>query len=100
MALGILYVTHATENDAVTLCNSLLNEKLIACANYFPINSIFNWKNKNVNEKEIVSLIKFNKNKIQEVEKRIKELHSYEVPCIMEITASSNKEFENWIKNQ
>ena len=100
MALGLLYVTHPTKIDAEALCKSLLDENLIACANFFPINSIFNWENEKVNENEIVSLIKFNKNKIDEVEKRIKELHSYEVPCIMRITASANIEFEKWINNQ
>ena len=100
MGLGLLYVTHQNEKEADALCQSLLDDNLIACANLFPINSIFNWENKKTKENEIVSLIKFNKNKIDEIEKRIKELHSYEVPCIIRITATANNEFENWINNQ
>ena len=100
MGLGLLYVTHPNKKEAEVLCNSLLDEKLIACANLFPIDSIFNWENKKTKENEVVSLIKFNKNKIEEIEKRIKELHSYEIPCIIRISASANNEFENWVNDQ
>ena len=100
MGLGLLYVTHANENDAEVLCKSLLNEKLISCANFFPVNSIYNWENKLIKENETVSLIKFEKSKIDEVENRIKELHPYEVPCIMRIPANANIEYEKWINEQ
>ena len=100
MGLGLLYVTHANENDAEVLCKSLLNEKLISCANFFPVNSIYNWKNKLIKENETVSLIKFEKSKIDEVENRIKELHPYEVPCIMRIPANANIEYEKWVNEQ
>ena len=100
MAIGLLYVTHPNMKDAEELCKSLLDEKLISCANLFPINSIYEWKEEFIKENEIVSLIKFNKNKIEEIEKRIKELHTYEVPCIMRITANANSEFEKWINYQ
>ena len=53
-----------------------------------------------IKENETVSLIKFDKTKIEEVEKRIKELHPYEVPCIMRIPADANIEFEKWINSQ
>tara|TARA_B100001113_G_C21099794_1_gene618227 strand:- start:1450 stop:1758 length:309 start_codon:yes stop_codon:yes gene_type:complete len=100
MGIGLLYVTHANEVDAEVLCNSLLNENLISCANFFPIKSMYKWENKINKENETVSLIKFNKSKIDEVEKRIKELHPYEVPCIMRIPANANIEFEKWINSQ
>lgn len=100
MGIGLLYVTHASINDAELLCKVLLNEKLISCANFFPINSIYEWDNKIINENETVSLIKFNKINVDEVEKRITELHPYEVPCIMRIPADANIEFEKWINSQ
>ena len=100
MGIGLLYVTHANEADAELRCESLLNEKLISCANFFQIKSMYNWEKKIIKENETVSLIKFDKTKIEEVEKRIKELHSYEVPCIMRIPADANIEFEKWINSQ
>ena len=100
MGLGLIYITHPNEEEAEALCNSLLEEKLIACANLFPIKSIFHWNNDKSKENEVVSLIKFNNNKIDEIEKRIKELHSYEVPCIINISATANTEFEKWVNNQ
>ena len=100
MGIGLLYVTHANEADVELLCESLLNEKLISCANFFQIKSIYNWEKNIIKENETVSLMKFDKTKIEEVEKRIKELHSYEVPCIMRIPANANIEFEKWITSQ
>ena len=100
MGIGLLYVTHANKNDAELLCKILLNENLISCANFFPINSIYKWDNKIINENETVSLIKFNKSNIVKVEKRINELHPYEVPCIMRIPVDTNIEFEKWINSQ
>ena len=61
---------------------------------------MYNWDKKIIKENETVSLIKFDKTKIEEVEKRIKELHPYEVPCIMRIPADANIEFEKWINSQ
>ena len=100
MGIGLLYVTHANEADAELLCESLLSEKLISCANFFQIKSMYNWEKNIIKENETVSLMKFDKTKIEEVEKRIKELHSYEVPCIMRIPANANIEFEKWINSQ
>ena len=100
MGIGLLYVTYANEADAELICKSLLNENLISCANFFQIKSMYNWEKKIIKENETVSLIKFDKTKIEEVEKRIKELHPYEVPCIMRIPADANIEFEKWINSQ
>ena len=100
MALGLLYVTHQSEDDAKKICKSLLDEKLIACANFFPITSVYQWDKEIVNDSEVVSLIKFNKTKIEEIEKRIEELHPYDIPCILRIPVSANKEFEKWVDKQ
>jgi len=35
----LVYITHETENAAKKISDYLLNKKLIACANIFPITS-------------------------------------------------------------
>jgi len=86
--------------EAEKICNYLLNKHLIACANYFPIKSAFWWNGKIENSKEIVSIIKTKKENWPKVQKEIKKLHPYKVPCIMKINLESNKDYDSWIKTE
>jgi periplasmic divalent cation tolerance protein len=94
------YITCKDKKEAKKIANALIKKKLIACANMFPINSLYMWKGKFQSDNEIVLLAKTNNKKFKEMEKEIKKLHSYEVPCIIKINASANKSFENWLNSQ
>lgn len=95
----ILYVTHKNEQSAKIIINHLMKKKLIACANIFPIKSVYEWKSKIVNEKEIVTLLKTSSKLYSTVEKEIKKIHPYKIPCIIKIDAKANKDYETWIYN-
>lgn len=96
----ILYVTCKSNKEAKKISKLLLKKKLIACANIFPIESMYNWKGKLVEDKEVVLILKaFDKN-YKKVEQEIKKLHSYEIPFIGKINVKVNKEYENWTKNE
>jgi periplasmic divalent cation tolerance protein len=97
MSLIILYVTYADKKQAKRIISHLINKKLISCANLFPVESLYFWEGKVKNSKEIVSVIKTKKANWPKVEAEIKNLHSYEIPCILKIDAKSNKEFDSWV---
>lgn len=97
MSFIIIYTTNPDIETAKKIASNLINKKLIACANYFPITSLFNWKGEINNEKEIVSILKTNKNNWEKVKKQIKETHPYKVPCIIKIEVESNSDFNKWI---
>ena len=90
------YITCKNKAEARKIANELLKRKLIACANIFPIDSIYRWKGKLESDKEVVLLAKTNKN----IEKEVKKLHSYECPCIIKINATANKEYTSWLNAQ
>jgi len=93
----ISYITCKNKTQAKKIANRLIKKKIIACANIFPIDSLYNWKGRLQSDKEIVLLAKTNNNKTKELEKEINKMHSYKVPCIIKINATANKSFQNWI---
>jgi periplasmic divalent cation tolerance protein len=74
----------------------LLNKRLIACANIFPIKSLYWWKGKIVDDRENVIIAKTTESKIDKVENEVKKIHSYTIPCILKIKATANKEYQKW----
>ena len=75
----------------------LLGKGLIACANFFNMESCFRWENKIEMEKEVVTILKTKDKNWNEVREEIKKIHSYQLPCILKIEAGCNKEFDDWV---
>ncbi len=100
MSFIIIYVTHESTEKAKTIASKLLEKKLIACANFFPISSAFWWKGKIENTNEIVSLLKTRKENWSKVKEEIEKLHPYETPCIMRIEVEANEKYEAWIRSE
>jgi len=99
MAFIIIYVTHSSEEAAAKLSNQLLKEKMIACANSFPIQSAYWWKDAITHDAEWVSILKTTSDRWNIVQKRVEDLHPYEVPCVMKIEVEANEAYEEWIRS-
>ncbi len=100
MGFIIIYVTYPNMEEATKIVSHLLQKKLIACANYFPIRSSFWWKGKIDNSDEIVSILKTKKENWEIIKSEIKKMHSYETPCIMKLDAEANTEYELWVNSE
>ena len=100
MALVMLYVTHADMESAEAMCSILLEERLIACANLFDIDSMYRWNGELANESEVVSLLKTEQRMADELEARIEKLHPYDTPCIIRIPVNANPGYERWVEEQ
>ncbi|MGB9598510.1 MAG: divalent-cation tolerance protein CutA [Minisyncoccales bacterium] len=62
---------------------------------------IYEWQGKIQKEKEFGMLVKTKAKLIDKIIKRVKDFHSYEIPCIISLPIEKgNKEFLDWIKNQ
>lgn len=77
-----MYITVKDADEARRIGLVLVQEKLVACVNYFPIQSIYRWEGKIEENAEVVLLVKTRKSLVQKVIARTKALHSYAVPCI------------------
>jgi periplasmic divalent cation tolerance protein len=95
----VIYTTLGSEKEAKVIARKLLEQKLIACASYAPVTSIYSWKGKLVEEKEWRLLLKTSKG-FAMVKEELKKLHSYDLPCILKLDVKANKEYETWVNFQ
>lgn len=93
-----VYITTGTVQEAKTIARALVEERIAACANIFPVSSVYRWKGKVEEAGEAGMIVKTVEGKLDALEKRVKELHSYEVPCIISVgIGSGSKEYLDWI---
>ena len=100
MVFTFLYVTTKNKAEAQRISTHLLQKRLIACANIFPIESMYWWKGKIMEGKGVALILKTMKNKVAAVRKEIEQMHSYEIPCITEIDVKPNKKYGEWLEGQ
>ncbi|MBI4043799.1 MAG: divalent-cation tolerance protein CutA [Candidatus Diapherotrites archaeon] len=98
--MNVLYVVCRDVNEAKKMGRILVEEKWAGCVNIFKnMESIFSWKEKVLHARESVMLVKTVPVKCKGARKRIEQLHSYKVPCIMELgVVEVNATYEKWLK--
>ncbi len=101
-AIAVFYVPCATETIAENLARQLLEENLIACAQIIPeAKSIYRWEGEIKNTQESVLILKTIPQARSGLLKRLKELHSYDCPCFLELEPRSiNPEYSAWLATQ
>ncbi len=100
MGFIIVYITYPNLKTAKKIVASLMKNRLIACGNFFPIQSTYWWKGEIENSKEIVSIVKTKKNNWKKIKSAITKLHPYETPCMIKITVTANDDYESWINKE
>lgn len=101
MPFLLVYVTHPSKPEAAILTSGLLNARLIACANYVPIESVFWWEWFLTKSDEIATIYKTRIENWDAVVAYVEENHKYEVPCIIKLaTVEANEKYEQWIQNE
>jgi periplasmic divalent cation tolerance protein len=96
----VVLVTCGSEEEAVKIAGTLVEERLAACANLIsPIRSIYRWEGKVWDEKEWLLIIKTRRERFEELEKRVKSLHSYSVPEVIAIPVSEGSaSYLKWLE--
>lgn len=100
MQFNLVYITTKDKKEARKIGRELVELRLAACANIVDgMESIYWWKGKIEKNREAVLLVKTQKKLISKLIKKVKELHSYECPCIevLPITGG-NPEYLAWLK--
>ena len=93
MTFTFLYVTCSDMKEANNISKTLLSKKLIACANFFPVESMYQWKGKIKKGKEAVLILKTMKNKVAMVRK---EIEKYSDKLILEAAFLDPKELSKF----
>ena len=97
--IKFFYITCPKKKEAHIIAGFLVKKKLVACANIINnVDSIFSWKGKVTNAKEIIIVGKTMNKNVQKIIKNVKKLHSYEVPCVIFFDIKNgNTDFLKWI---
>jgi periplasmic divalent cation tolerance protein len=95
----VVIVTAGSEDEGARIGRQLVSEGLAACCNIVPsIRSIYTWKGKLSDEGEALCLFKTRRSLFEGLKKRVKELHSYEVPEVIAVGIEDGlEEYFNWI---
>ena len=95
---SIVYITAGDMEEARKIGKKLVEERLVACVNLFPITSIFRWQGSIDEAKEVAIVAKTKAGKLKDIENRVKELHSYDVPCVVSFKMDEgSKDYLDWI---
>ncbi len=101
MPFILVYVTHPSKPEALRITAELLNSHLIACANFFPIESMYWWDGRLSSTEEIVTIYKTPTQNWESLKTAIQSSHKYDIPCIIKIQeVEANQSYENWIHTE
>jgi len=96
---AVVYITASNREQALAIGRTLVTERLVACANILDgMTSIYRWDGQLNEDRETVLIAKTRQELTERVVGRVRELHSYECPCVVcwPITAA-NPEYLAWI---
>ena len=96
---AVLVLCTVPAAEARSLVDRLLDERWIACANLLgPFASRYRWKGKIEESEEILLLMKTRSDLLSGLKLRVQELHSYEVPEILEVAIQGGLQaYLDWV---
>jgi periplasmic divalent cation tolerance protein len=97
----IVFVTTPNNDEAASIAEALVSERLAACVNIVAtIESIYLWEGKVTRDREALMIIKTTGERYPELESRVKELHSYSTPEVVALRIERGSEqYLNWLRD-
>ena len=96
-----IYTTCATSEEAKRLAKLIIDTKMGACVDYWPVESMYNWKNKLVQIPHVMLMITTFESKLETVNDLISEHHSYSTPLIAGVDVRRiNRAYKEWMMEQ
>ena len=98
----VVFMTAPNREEAERLAEILVNRRLAACVQILPeITSFYHWQGKIERESELLILAKTTSENFSELEKTVREYHSYTTPEIVAVPASDvSAPYLNWLKTE
>jgi periplasmic divalent cation tolerance protein len=101
MGACVVLVACPDETRAKELARSLVEQRLIACAQRFPITSTYRWKGEVQDESEWLLMMKTTEEAYSSVESYVKLHHPYEIPEIIRVPVETGlPAYLDWIRNE
>lgn len=96
-----VFVTCESLPQAKKMAHAIVDNKLAGCVSLLNnVNSIYRWKGKIEESKEVLLLIKTHKSLFKQLENLVKEIHSYSTPEIVSVQFNEGSiDYLNWLKD-
>ena len=97
----VILVT-APPQEAEHLARTLVEERLVACANLVPnVTSLYWWQGKLNRDGETLIVMKTAPRRVAQLLRRVKELHSYTVPEFLALPVlAANSDYAKWVARE
>jgi len=95
----MILTTTGSEHEAEEISKKLIEQNLGACVQiYGPIKSTYLWEGDLVESEEWMCFVKTRSDRFKDVERKIKDIHSYENPEIIALPIiQGSEEYLEWI---
>jgi periplasmic divalent cation tolerance protein len=102
MTPTMIYITTSSTEEALRIGRDVVALRLAACANVLPgVTSVFRWQGEVQEDGETALILKTRSELVEPLTKRVKELHSYDCPCVVALPiAGGNPDFLQWIADE
>lgn len=97
----VVFITVSNKDEAARIAEALVSERLAACVNIVgQIESVYRWEGKVTRDNEVLMIIKTTDERYDELERRVKELHSYTLPEVIAFRINRGSEdYLNWLRD-
>jgi len=95
----VVLMTCANSEQGASIARTLVAERLAACVNLVgDIRSIYRWRDKLEDDREILLLAKTRTQLLTRLERRVRELHTYEIPEVVALPlCGGSKPYLDWL---
>lgn len=96
----VVLVTCGNAREAGRIARALVRERLAACVNIpkASVQSVYRWKGKVEQAKEVLLIVKTSARQFPSLERRVRQLHSYQTPEIVAVPiAAGSQAYLNWL---
>ncbi len=76
----VVYITVGSPDEAARLARALVTERLAACVNRVPVESVYRWQGQLEEAPEVLLIVKTRRARLDALASRVQALHSYTVP--------------------
>ncbi|PYR70177.1 MAG: divalent-cation tolerance protein CutA [Acidobacteria bacterium] len=94
----VVLTTLSASTDAVAFARVLVTDRLAACVNVLPaMTSLYRWKGAIEEDEERQLVIKTTSDRVAAIEARFRELHPYELPEFIVLSAEASAGYAAWL---
>lgn len=97
----VVLSTFPADRDPLTLARTLVDERLAACVNVLPaMQSVYRWEGRVDQAAEYQLIMKTTTDRVEALERRLTELHPYDVPELLVLPVSGGSAaYLRWVQD-